>query len=133
MMRRVIKWAEKEVGKSKEAILLRQANNQLPNPKDDAQLTSAEQRRVNEHKWIKVKKTRKTNRNNLVSEEPAPVQCSNEYEVLKDVTRNSTPQEECGNNEREFLQFSKVTDEVEPKSTRKIRKQDVYKKWNVCN
>ena len=41
---------------------------------------------------------------------------------MKDVTTNSTPQEECGNNKRELLQFSKVTDEVEPKSTRKNKK-----------
>ena len=49
-MRRVIEWAEKEVGKSKEAILPRQANNQLPNPTNDVQLTSAEQQQVDEHK-----------------------------------------------------------------------------------
>ena len=104
-MRRVIKWAAKEVGKSKE-----QAKNQLPNPKGDVQLTSAEQQQVDEHKWIGVKKTRKTNTNKQVSEEPTPVQCSNEYEALKDVTTNSTPQEDCGNNKRELLQFSKVTD-----------------------
>ena len=76
VMRRVIKWAAKELGESKEAILSRQADNQLPNPKDDVQLTSAEQQRVNEHKWIEIKKNRKTNTNKLVSEEPTPVQCS---------------------------------------------------------
>ena len=120
-MRRVIKWAAKEVGKSKE-----QAKNQ-PNPNNDVQLTNAEQQRVNEHKWIEIKKTRKTNRNNLVSEEPAPVHCSNEYEALKNVTINSDPQEEIGNKETDEtepknLPLNRGTDEVGPKSTRKNKK-----------
>ena len=84
-------------------------------------------RRVNEHKWIEVKKTRKTNRNNLVSEEPAPVQCSNEYEALKNVTINSDPQEEFGNKETDEvepknLKLNRETDEMEPKSTMKNKK-----------
>ena len=115
MMRRVMRWAEKEVGKSKEAILSRQADNQLPNPTNDVELMSAEQKRAEEHKWIeecglvlskeerrrieefKWKKARKCKHSNqlLANEAKIPIECSNSYELLEDHAEDlSSPEEE---------------------------------------
>ena len=118
----MIKWAAEEVGKSKRVILPRQAENQLPNPKGDVQLTSAEQQRVDEHKWIEIEKTRKTNRNNLVSEEPAPVQCSNEYDALKDATISSDTQEESDTEVKERLPLSQEVNQVATPKKRQHKK-----------
>ena len=68
---------------------LRRAMKKYQNDESTIQLTSAEQQRVDEHRWIEVKGNRKTNK--LVSEEPSPVQCSNEYEALADTTIHSPP------------------------------------------
>ena len=56
----------------------------------------------NENNWIEVKKTRKTNK--LASEEVSSVQCSNEFEALKDATISLPCQEESDNDEHNELQ-----------------------------
>ena len=122
-MRRVIKWAAEEVRKSKGAILPRQAENQLPNPNSNVKLTSAEQQRVDEHKWIKIKKTQKTNRNNLVSEKPAPVQCSNDFEALKDATIYSDTQDESDSELKKQLPLSQEDNQWQHPNQDNIRKR----------
>ena len=123
VMRRVIKWAAEEVRKSKGAILPRQAENQLPNPNSDVKLTSAEQQRVDEHKWIKIKKTQKTNRNNLVSEKLAPVQCSNDFEALKDATIYSDTQDESDSELKKQLPLSQEDNQWQHPNRDNIRKR----------
>ena len=75
----------------------------------------------NENDWIEVKKTRKMNK--LASETVSSVQCSNEFEALKDATISLPCQEESDNDENNELKLEKEEKE-EPKKRKKIRRRD---------
>ena len=73
---------------------LRRAMTKSPNAKNTLELTSAEQQRVDEDRWIEVTKGRKTSK--CVPVETDPVRCSNGYEALADATIKSPPPEAVG-------------------------------------
>ena len=77
---------------------LRKAMKKFHSADSTLQLTKAEQQRVNEDKWIKVTKSRKTT--TLVPAEASPVQCSNGYEALADATIKSPPLQQSDTDER---------------------------------
>ena len=73
----------------------------------------------NENDWIEVKKTRKTNK--VASKEVSSVQCSNEFEALKDATISLPCQEESDNDENNELKLEKEEKE-EPTKRKKDKK-----------
>ena len=77
---------------------LRKAMKKNHSADNTLQLTKAEHQRVNENKWIKVTKSRKTSK--FVTVEASPVQCSNGYEALADATIKSPPLQQSDTDER---------------------------------
>ena len=84
---------------------LRKAMKKFHSADSTLQLTKAEQQRVNEDKWIKVTKSRKTT--TLVPAEASPVQCSNGYEALADATIKSPPLQQSDTDEKASVPINK--------------------------